>query len=51
MKKQYINPDMKVVEVKLCQQMLAGSLPLSSDEVDGGLSREDDELDLIDLLK
>ncbi|MBP3287463.1 MAG: hypothetical protein J6M15_11095 [Prevotella sp.] len=48
MKKRYINPEMEVVKLET-QQIIAASVGLSTDEVNGGLSRELDlDVDLED---
>ncbi|MBQ9676961.1 MAG: hypothetical protein IJV44_02360 [Prevotella sp.] len=50
MKKTYINPEMEIVKLET-QQLIASSVPLNPDEVNGGLSREYDDIDdLLDLL-
>ena len=45
MKKIYFAPETKVVQIKVKNSMLTGSLGFSTTEVDGsrGLDREDDE--------
>lgn len=40
MKKSYINPEMDIVKIAADQHILAGSLPKSEEEVNGGLSRK-----------
>ena len=47
MKKIYFAPETKVVQIKVKNSMLAGSLRFSTTGVDGssGLDREDDEED------
>ena len=48
MKKQYINPEMEIIEVEM-QQMIATSLGVSSDPTDTVDSRDDLDL-LIDAI-
>ena len=40
MKKTYINPEMEIVEIKMQQQMLAGSDPVLGEEYNSGTDGE-----------
>ena len=43
MKKQYIDPAMEVIKIETMPMLSTSDLTLSTEEVDGGLSREYDD--------